>query len=276
MALKPKIKVSNEKLLSRMKKLEEVTGRQVGMTMRRGARLLAVNIARATPPYGLDNDALKLGEKAVQNDILKVMKPLYPTIFSYPTKATSFIEEISKLKSKRLMQSMIKASSAEDLQAIFNNAGNFSRLTVNTDATAASDVYQGSRNAYGRVPKGWKGKNIIFDPGSLAAFIKAKQALVGMSKAAWASCALKVGSDVKNQLSGIPLWVKRHIDRVPSAVTDESDNPLPKITLTSKIPWADKALRASDYSQAIRISREKFYRSMGTELRKALATQQAA
>jgi hypothetical protein len=271
-----KVEVKNSVLLERMQKLEKVTGKQVAMTLRRGARLLAVNVARSTPPYGMDNSAKKLGEQAVQNDVLRVMKPLYPTIFAYPTKAKSFVEEISKLKSKTLMESMKSARSAEALQAIFENAGKFSKLTVNRSADDAHDVYHGTRNAYGRVKKGWKGRNIIFDPGSLASFIRAKQALVGMSKAAWASCALKVGSDVKNQLSGIPAWVKRHIDAVPSSVKDESEDSLPNITLTSKIPWADKALRRADYNEAVRISREKFYRSMGTEIRKALATLEAA
>jgi hypothetical protein len=271
-----KVQISNAQLLERMKKLEEVTGRQVAMTLKRGARLLAINVARSTPPYGLGADAKKAGEQAVQNDVLRVMKPLYPTIFAYLTKATSFVEEISKLKSKNLIKSMTQAGSANDLQAIFNNAGQFGKLTVNADANSAHDVYHGSRNAYGRVGKGWKGRNIIYDPGSLNTFIRAKQALVGMSKAAWAALAVKVGSDVKNPLAGIPAWVKRHIATVPCTVDDNSDQSLPTIKLTSQIPWADKALRRADYDEAIRISRQKFFNSMGTEIRKALQAQEAA
>jgi hypothetical protein len=40
--------------------------------------------------------------------------------------------------------------------------------------------------------------------------------------------------------------------------------------MTSKIPWADKALRPNDYKEAMRTGREKFYRAMGKEIRMAL------
>ncbi len=57
---------------------------------------------------------------------------------------------------------------------------------------------------------------------------------------------------------------------VPHSVSDNATNDLPKITLVNRLPWADKALRAKDHAEAIRISRQKFYRSMGTEIRAAL------
>jgi hypothetical protein len=77
-------------------------------------------------------------------------------------------------------------------------------------------------------------------------------------------------SGVKNIWSGIPAWVKRHISKAPSAVSDRATAMLPQIKLTSKIPWADKVMSESDYREALRITREKFFSSMGTEIRAAL------
>ena len=272
----PKIQINNSQLLERMKKLEDVTGKQVQATLRRGARLLAVNLAYSTPPYGTSQDSLALGERAVQNDILKVLKPLYPTILKFPSKTKSFIEDIATLNNKRLQSSMIRAKNPKALQAILNNAGGFSKLTVNPSANEAHDIYHNTRNNYGRVRKGWKARNIIADPGSVATMIRAKQALVGLTKAAWAAAALKVNADVKNATSGIPAWVKRHMDAVPSAVQDDSSSRLPRITMTSKVPWADKALRKSDYDETVRIHREKLFNSLGTEIKSALKAQAAA
>jgi hypothetical protein len=79
-----------------------------------------------------------------------------------------------------------------------------------------------------------------------------------------------VKADIMDALSGFPTWVKRHASNVPHNVMDESMAFAPKITLTNKLPWADKALRTTDHKEAIRISREKFYNSMGTEIRAAL------
>ena len=273
MALNTKVQIDNVTLLKKMETLQNVTGKQVAATLRRGARLLAVNIATSTPPYGMNSKSLQLGERAVQNDVLKVMTPLYPIILAYPTSEKSFIEQISSLKSRSLVKAMSQAHSAESLQAIFNNAGQFSRLTANSNASAAQEVYHSARNSQGRVRKGWRSRNIITDPGSVATFIKAKQALVGMTKAAWASCAIKVNAPVKNAAAGIPAWVKRHLDAVPCAVNDSSESILPEIKLTSKIPWADKALGKGDYNEAVRITKEKFFNSMNREIRAALKAQ---
>jgi hypothetical protein len=272
----PKIQIDNTQLFERMKTLEDVTGKQVQATLRRGARLLAVNLAYSTPPYGTNQESLALGERAVQNDILKVLKPLYPTILKFSSKSKSFIEDIATLNNKRLQASMVKARGTKALQAIFDNAGGFSKLTVNSTADDAHDIYHNTRNNYGRVRKGWKARNIIADPGSVATMIRAKQALVGLTKAAWAAAAIKVNADVKNATSGIPAWVKRHMDAVPSDVQDDSSSMFPRIRLTSKVPWADKALRKADYDEAVRIHREKLFNSLETEIKGALKAQAAA
>jgi hypothetical protein len=164
----PKIQIDNTQLVERMKTLQDVTGKQVQATLRRGARLLAVNLAYSTPPYGTNQESLALGERAVQNDILKVLKPLYPTILKFSSKSKSFIEDIATLNNKRLQASMVKARGTKALQAIFDNAGGFSKLTVNSTADDAHDIYHNTRNNYGRVRKGWKARNIVADPGSIA------------------------------------------------------------------------------------------------------------
>jgi hypothetical protein len=272
----PKIQIDNTQLLERMKTLQDVTGKQVQATLRRGARLLAVNLAYSTPPYGADEKGLEIGEKSVQAAILNIFKPLYPTIFKFPTKSKSFIEEISNLENKKLQSALVKTRTPEKLQAILNNAGKFSRLTVNSTAEQGHEVYHNARNAYGRIRKGWKTRNIVADPGSVATMIRGKQALVGLTKAAWAACAVRVKAPIKNATSGIPKWVTRHIEAVPCSVEDDSSSILPKIKMTSKIPWADKALNKTGYEEAVRIQREKFYESMGREIKAALKTQAAA
>ena len=269
----PKVQIDNSKLLERMKRYEEVTGKEVASSLRRGARLLAVNLAQSAPPYGKGTDARNLGEKAVQNDILRVYTPATPIQTRYATKQWSFKEQIQKFitKSPRLRDAILSAVNASDperLKAIVGHLPTFSKLTF--DHGVDRDVIKKTRNAYGRVRKGWKGSNVVMNAVDLSSFIRAKQDMVGLTKAAWAACALDVNADVKDALSGIPAWVKRHVGKVPHSVADKSGADLPVITLTSQLPWADKALRPEDHKEAIRISREKFYKSMGTEIRYAL------
>jgi hypothetical protein len=272
----PKIHIDNSKLLKRMERYQEVTGKQVAATMRRGARLLAVNLATSAPPYGKDIAARKLGEKAVQNDILRVFTPATPIKLKHPSSAVSFRDQVEKYvtrnpKLKEAILSAIKASNQSKLSAILSAAGGFSKLVV---GRVDASLYKNTRNHYGRVRKGWQGRNIVMPSSELKDFISAKQDLVGMTKAAWAAAAMKVNADVKDALSGIPAWVKRHVDKVPSAVIDQADASSPDIKLVSKLPWADKAVRKADHSEAIRISREKFYHSMQREIRACLKAEQ--
>ena len=274
----PKVQIDNVQLLARMKKYEEITGKQVSVTLRRGARLMAVNLAYSAPPYGKDIAARKLGEKAVQNDILRVFTPATPIKLKHPSSKLSFREQIEKIVTKNLnlreaIVSAIRSSNQIRLSAIFRDTQGFSKLVA---GGVDKQLYKQTRNAYGRVRRGWKGRNIVVPSAELKSFIEVKQDLVGLSKAAWAACAEDVQADVKNALSGIPAWVKRHISKVPHNVMDASDALAPKITLTNKLPWADKALRPNDHKEAIRISREKFYKSMNTEIKAALKSEKLA
>lgn len=290
----PKLQVDNTRLLARMKRYEEVTGKQIGATMRRGARLLAVNMATSTQPYGKNSEAKKLGERAVQNDILRVYTPGTDTAFPMDSSRPSFAAQVQRYltRDSRLRDAILgalgfaatkarskkglakQAAGVGRLNSILSNTPGFSKL--HASATVAGSIHQQTRNAYGRVRKGWRSREIVTDSRSLVAYIKERQGRVGMTKAAWAAAAMQVNADVKDALSGIPAWVRRHISRVPSAVVDKAESVAPVITLTNKLPWADKALREPDKKEAIRIAREKFYRSMGTEIRYALKAEKAA
>lgn len=107
----------------------------------------------------------------------------------------------------------------------------------------------------------------------LESYYKERVKMVGLSKAGWAACIAKMDlteSGVKNIWAGIPAWVKRHISKAPSSVADTAAAMLPKIKLTSKIPWADKVMSENDYREALRITREKFLTSMDKEIRATL------
>lgn len=293
----PKLQIDNSKLLKRMKRYEEITGKQIGATMRRGARLLAVNMATSTQPYSGGSKkatAEKLGRQAVQNDILRVYTPGTDVQFPVETTKLSFKSQIEKMITKnvalrdailgalgyaasrsRSKKGVLKQKAGLDrLNSILQNVPSMSKL----HATQGVDpsIHRKTRNAYGRVRRGWKGREIVANGRDLVSYIKERQARVGMTKAAWAAAALQVNADVKDALSGIPAWVKRHVGKVPAAVVDNAESLAPKITLTNKLHWADKALRGPDMKEAIRISREKFYRSMGREIREALKAEKVA
>jgi len=279
----PRITISDEKLQKRLKKYEEVTKKSIASTLRRSARLMAVSLSRSTPPYGnskgniegnnADLPAKQMGERAIQNDILRVYKPLKPIRSKYDSKSLSFQGTVEKYITKNLslrnaLLSAIKTSDGKRLREIVKGMPSFSRLFF--DGSVDAGYHQKARNPYGRVRKKWETRIVVMDSKGVSAFIKLRQDRVGLTKAAWAACAISVKADVQDALRGIPAWVKRHASRVPHSVSDDATDDLPRITLTNKLPWADKALRKNDHAEAIRISRQKFYRSMGKEIKEAL------
>jgi hypothetical protein len=248
-------------------------------------------MATSTQPYSGGSKkatAQKLGQRAVQNDILRVYTPGPDVNFPIETTKLSFKSQIEKIitknvalrdailgslgyaasRSRSKKGALRQKSGLDRLNSILQNVPSMSKL--HASQVVDPSIHQKTRNAAGRVRRGWKGREIVADGRDLISYIKERQARVGMTKAAWAAAALQVNADVKDALSGIPAWVKRHVGKVPAAVVDNSEAIAPKITLTNKLPWADKALRPEDHKEAIRISREKFYKSMGTEIRYAL------
>ena len=171
MALKPKIVIDDAKLQKRMQKYQDITGKQIAATMRRGARLLAVNLAYSTPPYGKTPDSLKLGEIAVQNDILRAYMPAAPIKTKHPRDKESLrqivkrvivrdyklrdaiisaIDMANRIKNRRKPQNRITSKSRalglSDLRVLLGQAEGFKKLMV--DQGVDRSIHSRIRNSY--------------------------------------------------------------------------------------------------------------------------------
>jgi hypothetical protein len=267
----PKVQIDNSKLMARMKRYEEVTGKEVAASLRRGARLLAVNMAISTQPYGKGLDARKKGEAAIGKDLLRIFYVMHPAniqkfidfwgskknTFKFGHKGAAPIGDVThQVLSSMEMKGWHKSHRLP-------GSGRTRKIKLKDGLNVLTTTGIRFRDLPGL------DVGIVSQP-QFDNYVKYIQLRVGMTKAAWGAAALQVNADVKDALSGLPAWVKRHIGKVPSAVVDKADSIAPTITLTNKIPWADNSLREPDKQEAIRISREKFYKSMGTEIRFAL------
>jgi hypothetical protein len=274
--MKPKIHIDNSKLLKRMQRYEQITGKQVAMTMRRGARLLAVNMAISTQPYGKGLEAKKQGEAAIGKDLLRIFYVMHPENIQ---KYLDFYGKKNTFKFGHKGGAPIGDVTHQVLSSMEIKGWHQSHRLSGSGRTRNIKLKDGMdvRTTTGIRFRDLAGLDLgIVSQPQFDNYVKFVQLRVGMTKAAWAAAALQVNADVKDALSGIPAWVKRHVSKVPSAVIDKAESLSPTITLTNKLPWADKALRDPDKNEAIRISRQKFYLSMGREIREALKKEQAA
>lgn len=286
--MKTKVEIDNRKLLAQMKRLEEVTGNTVSSTLKRGARLLAVNMAFNTPPYGktkndketmngdgstsVDISSLHLGERAILRDLMRLFYVMTEgrirsiidfqgreATMKYGHKGASALGDV---KEKVLYSSEMKAW----------------HMTRRTANGRVSKTRRGVTTGHRIMDLRNLDKGIVtkdqFDQ-----YYKQRIQYVGLSKAAWASCIAKMdlsGTGLKNIWSGVPAWVKRHISKVPSSVVDKSTDMFPVITITNRLPWAHQVMSTSDIDEAKRITKQKFFSAMNKEIKATLKKQQAA
>lgn len=79
------------------------------------------------------------------------------------------------------------------------------------------------------VPKNQYLRQVVTNPNALASYVKKKQAMIGLAKAGWASCAEQLGGAkaVRSKDDGrvdLPKWVRRHLKSSEAgSVADYSD-----------------------------------------------------
>jgi len=94
---------------------------------------------------------------------------------------------------------------------------------------------------------------------------------VGIAKAGWASCALKLKKVNKGSLTaGFPKWVTRHTGDFDNGGVQDmtSDLKNPRVEVTNKTPWADNVIPASEQLNALSVVSTKMKKQMEAILKK--------
>jgi len=213
------------------------TGKSWRDVIRQQARLLAVNLAYQTQPYGLGDASLRMGQGAVYRDVAKV----------YATPNEAYIE----LKKWSL-------EAARGFWKLYND-GKMARAKKILSRSPLGLVpfgpfkkeFHGQRRsrATGKV-LGSGPSQIVQNPNKVNPYMTRKEKHVGMAKGAWKTCAKMLGGP-----RGIPAWVK---DRGHGTVQDMSgaaDNP--RVVMNANVPYQDRVLTKNQMREAMRIQEEK-------------------
>jgi hypothetical protein len=233
-------------------------------------RLVALNLAFQTQPFGFDDKARAKGEHATLNDIRLVYKP---------TKYTQGIIKHSPLpKGKSPTQNAEQAARA------------FARYVLKGQNDAATTILQrlhipkyhdtvvkpmdaGSAHKASRygarrvVPKNTFVKVSVPREAQIDSYVKQITHRVGIAKAGWADCAKQLGGS-----RGIPQWVTRHAGkRAKGSVVDNSEASADEqyVTMTNQVPWIDKCLNAGQIQRALDIQKDKMTKAIEITLSKA-------
>lgn len=237
------------------------------------ARLVCVELARRTQPFGDKTGGEKVGEKAITRDLLGrgggskgknragIFAPLTP-----------FMQE----------------------HALFNNTSDNIRLFARKDGTVygtdrahfmpdaststmrgihKSNFVNGRMSAAGGDTRDigrWKFINRYFVmPHTLKEYIASQHAKVGIAKSGWAYCAKQLKTGKGSATRGIPRWVTRHLgDYGLGIVQDMADDTAnPRIVLTNTCKYADKVCPENQQQQAVAIVVGKMIKQLTNMLR---------
>jgi hypothetical protein len=240
--------------------------------LRAQARLMAVNLAFQTQPFGgskaiggQQESAKSLGEGTVARDIRKVIKTpadVYDKIEKQAIGAgRAFYAMIKKGDFDLARNLLVRLRISGLLQAqIGSMSGNFHKQALKPIPKRP------------RMEKRQEPLLITDEKAKLKAYVKEVQKKVGIAKGGWAACAMQLGgtrgrmeTNVPGmQQQAVPAWVKRHAGkRAAGTVVDQADNFMTgRINMINHVPWVSNCLSDQQAQQAIDIQAEKMRRAM--------------
>lgn len=270
-----KFKFESVKFEQIMKDYAEIRAVTIPDAVSVSARLLCVELARRTQPFGDDNKARETGEKAITGDLIGrkrrvgIFGAIGPAMteeggyswyktgdnvrlfvgkdgFAYGTEKTMFRPD----------------ASGSEMRAFHKK--NF----VNGKASSAGSY---TRNI-GR----WKFLDKMFvSKETLDDYIKSTIKKVGIAKAGWANCALQLKKVNKGKLTAdIPPWVIRHTADFKNGKTEDltSDPQNPRVIMTNTTPWASSVMTESEKHTAVGFVTSKMKKQIEYALKKRQKT----
>jgi hypothetical protein len=261
-----KFKFSDLKFEQIMKRYADAKNVSIPDAVMLNARLLCVELARRTQPFGMSDASKKTGEKAITRDLL------------------------GKSGGSKARAGLFSPISAVMDDAVFYKSSTNVRLFVSKDGTVYGtdrshflpDATESTLRSFhkknfvnGRMSSaGGRSKNIgrwkfvdrlFVDASTLNNYLDSTLKKVGIAKSGWASCASQLKKVNKGKLTAsIPKWVLRHLEDFRSGeVQDNTTNKNnPTVFLTNKVPWASEVIDVMEQGKAQSIVAQKMKKQL--------------
>jgi hypothetical protein len=222
--------------------------------LRKSGRSLAVRLANATQPFGLNAQARKKGENAVLDDIASITKPLNRHWMNEAVRMkqldpAAFRRRFTNKDGKVWLQE-------EDVELNSSSIKRFHQSMRNKGDGRTRRAGQGDLNI-GRHTAANRGFILQVQQQK---YIKETQKKVGIAKAGWAECASRLGGfDSVKGVGSIQNWLQKLISKYGSGSVVITDK---YVKLTNSIPWIGRALGRSALRKSLDIQRETLAKSV--------------
>ena len=234
------------------------------------ARLLCVELARRTQPFGNSEDVKKTGEKAIVRDLLgrggsgTTRAGLFMGSnasedegFKYYAKGPNVRLFISKDGHAYGTDKTFFRPDASHQEMRTFHKGKFVNGKMSSAGSRTRDV--------GR----WKFvEKMVVGKDALKAYVDKQILKVGWVKSAWAACANELPSVISGQATrGIPAWVTRHDSPNSDVVNLLSDKKNPRVRMTNHTSYASQVCPPGEQLKASQVVVAKMKKQMNIILK---------
>lgn len=225
------------------------------------ARLLCVELARRTQPFGTKSES---GIGRVEKDIVKIIKT--------NEKLDEMVAIVSTEKIRNRLQNLLKAKRYDVLKTILERIGFLNKWGGLEVTSNFQEVHKANRNARtGRTRN--KGDKLYIAEGNLPAYIEDVTKRVGIAKSGWARCAEELPPVIGGSMTrGIPEWVASQTKGGGQVKNNLADTENPRVLMTNTVPWIDRICPASEQLKASQGVIAKMKKQMESILKKRTKT----
>jgi hypothetical protein len=266
-----KFKFQTEGLKNILEEYAELREQSIPDAVVASARLLCVELARRTQPFGVDDKAKKVGEKSITRDLRgrggsgTVRAGIFGVAnfekdegFAWYAKGPNvrlFITKDGKVYGTD--KSFFRPNASEGELRTFHKS-----KFVNGKMSSAG----GRDRTIGR----WRFTEKMFvDQSTLDNYVDSQILKVGWAKSAWAACARELRKVTSGSATrGIPAWVTRHDSPNSDVIDNSRDLNNPRVTLTNATKYASQVLPQSEVQNAKNIVIGKMINQMTQILKK--------
>jgi hypothetical protein len=226
-----KVKVDDRELKALLRRMSAATKKDSAKLVKQSARRVAVNLARATNPFGDSESDKTQSENKIRGDISRAI--------SSPGKIYS---ELAEKDAKRFYW-ILKNKTASAVNRFLSSIG----IKEKYIRSGLDRVHQSARNSRGIVPKSHKA-DVFAENDKRDRLTKKVFRKIGLAKYGWAQCARLLGG-----VRGIPRFVtigkgRFNVGSVKEMVGKRGVN----YVLHNKITYLSHVMRKSAVSQALK------------------------
>jgi len=249
----PKFKFTATKLENILDDYAKIREQTIPDAVVANARLLCVELARRTQPFGADDSAKKKGEKAITRDLRGRSSGSGVARAGIFTGDTATAEQgfafYATGQNVRLFIS--KSGFAYGTDKTFYKPDASKSELRNIHKSKFTNGKMSSAGGRTRDVGRWKFiEKYIVNANTLDSYVDDQIKKVGWAKAAWAACARELRQVTGSATRGIPRWVTRH-DSIYGDVVDNSYNlKNPSVKLTNLTPYASQVISEGEKESA--------------------------